>query len=385
MRRDATSPATGDPACRTDAGCASATARRATAASSSSAATSACRKSRKRDSVKPICDSTPRSTTCRKACACTTRRTGSRSSTAASVEIFGLSRDMIAPARPTAKSSSSSVASGNHDGKTVPELLAEQAEFMSRLRNGTHYYELSNGRMVASVYSPTSDGGWVATYEDVTERRQAEAKIMHMARHDALTDLPNRVLFREKMEQALARGENLAVALSRSRSLQDRQRHAGSSGRRRAALRGDKASAGRCEDADTVARLGGDEFAIIQMRRAADRCERPRGRIIERSPSRSMSWRQQVVIGEPASASRSRRPTATSPTSCCATPTWRSIAPRATAAAPITSSSPTWTRRCRRVTLSSSTCARRLLTGEFELHYQPIVDLAAAKSAASKR
>ena len=60
-------------------------------------------------------------------------------------------------------------------------------------------------------YTPTSDGRWVATYEDVTERRQAEAKIIHMARHDALTNLPNRVLFRDQMEQALSRGQQLAV------------------------------------------------------------------------------------------------------------------------------------------------------------------------------
>ncbi len=46
-------------------------------------------------------------------------------------------------------------------------------------------------------------GGWVATHEDITERRQAEMKIAHMARHDALTDLPNRVLLRERLNEAL--------------------------------------------------------------------------------------------------------------------------------------------------------------------------------------
>ena len=54
-----------------------------------------------------------------------------------------------------------------------------------------HLYEFGDGRFVSCLYTPTSDGRWVATYEDVTERRQAEAKIIHMARHDALTDLPN--------------------------------------------------------------------------------------------------------------------------------------------------------------------------------------------------
>ncbi|MFH7168803.1 diguanylate cyclase domain-containing protein, partial [Klebsiella pneumoniae] len=41
------------------------------------------------------------------------------------------------------------------------------------------------------------DGGWVSTFEDITERRRNEARIAHMARHDALTDLPNRTALRE--------------------------------------------------------------------------------------------------------------------------------------------------------------------------------------------
>ena len=73
----------------TDAGCASARARPATAASSSFAATSASRKSRRPTCARPICGSTPRSTTCRRAFACSTRRTGSRWSTAASTRFSG--------------------------------------------------------------------------------------------------------------------------------------------------------------------------------------------------------------------------------------------------------------------------------------------------------
>ena len=49
-----------------------------------------------------------------------------------------------------------------------------------------------------------TDGGWVATHDDITERQRAEQQIAHMARHDALTDLPNRVLFRERLAEALA-------------------------------------------------------------------------------------------------------------------------------------------------------------------------------------
>jgi predicted signal transduction protein with EAL and GGDEF domain len=74
--------------------------------------------------------------------------------------------------------------------------------------------ELSDGRSISIRNHPMSSGGWVATHEDITERRCAEAKIAYMARHDALTDLPNRVMFQERLEEAFARsarGEELAV------------------------------------------------------------------------------------------------------------------------------------------------------------------------------
>jgi diguanylate cyclase (GGDEF)-like protein len=112
------------------------------------------------------------------------------------------------------------------------------------------------------------DGGWVSTFEDITERRRAEAQIAHMSRHDALTDLPNRVLFREHMEQNLARvrrGEALAVLcldLDYFKGINDSLGHAVGD----AML---QAVAGRLRDCvremDTVARLGGDEFAILQV------------------------------------------------------------------------------------------------------------------------
>ena len=74
--------------------------------------------------------------------------------------------------------------------------------------------ELADGRTMAVLNHPTPDGGWVATHEDITERRRAEKQIFHMARHDALTDLPNRVQLRERLAHALAelsRGDRLAV------------------------------------------------------------------------------------------------------------------------------------------------------------------------------
>ena len=54
----------------------------------------------------------------------------------------------------------------------------------------------------------------MATIEDVTERRRSDQQIAHLAHYDALTELPNRVLFREQLQDALGRiqpGEHLAV------------------------------------------------------------------------------------------------------------------------------------------------------------------------------
>jgi PAS domain-containing protein len=75
-------------------------------------------------------------------------------------------------------------------------------------------YELPDGRTVKVSRQPVEDGGWVFTYEDITERRQSEARLDHMALHDALTDLPNRVLFQIHLDRELSRigrGERLAV------------------------------------------------------------------------------------------------------------------------------------------------------------------------------
>jgi len=104
---------------------------------------------------------------------------------------------------------------------------------------------------------------------DVTERRQAEARIAYMAHHDALTDLPNRILFRERLEAALAHigrhgGELglLCLDLDNLKLVNDTLGHpAGDMFLREAASR-----LQHClQSGDLVARLGGDEFAILHF------------------------------------------------------------------------------------------------------------------------
>ena len=127
--------------------------------------------------------------------------------------------------------------------------------------------EFADGRLICVTRQPMAGGGWVATHLDVTEQQRSEAKIAYMAQHDALTELPNRVVLRERLEQALAgtqRGRCLAVLmldLDRFKEINDTLGHPVGD----ALL---KAVAGRLRsctrEAATVARLGGDEFAIIE-------------------------------------------------------------------------------------------------------------------------
>ncbi|MBH5402793.1 EAL domain-containing protein [Bradyrhizobium sp. CNPSo 4010] len=127
--------------------------------------------------------------------------------------------------------------------------------------------EFSDGRLICVTRQPMAGGGWVATHLDVTEQRRSAAKITHMAQHDALTDLPNRVLLRERMEHAIAvtrsGGLDLAVLmldLDRFKEVNDTLGHPAGD----ALLRAVAARLRECvAETALIARLGGDEFAVI--------------------------------------------------------------------------------------------------------------------------
>jgi diguanylate cyclase (GGDEF)-like protein len=126
--------------------------------------------------------------------------------------------------------------------------------------------KLSDGRAFSIVNNPMPGGGWIATHEDITERQRAEERIAHMAGHDALTDLPNRVLLRERLEHELKRvkrGECIAVLcldLDQFKSVNDTLGHP--VGDELLKVVADRLR-GCTREPDTIARLGGDEFAII--------------------------------------------------------------------------------------------------------------------------
>ncbi len=182
------------------------------------------------------------------------------------IDMFGVSRDVIKP------------------GCTFHELLRHRQETGTFAENVDEYIEAilrkmaergafeqilttSDGRSIQVLYQPLADGGWVTTLEDFTERRQADERIAHLAHYDALTDLPNRVLFRDQLERELkkiARGGQLAVLyidIDEFKSVNDSLGHpVGDELLKAVALR----LSGCVRECDFVARLGGDEFAIVQ-------------------------------------------------------------------------------------------------------------------------
>ena len=126
---------------------------------------------------------------------------------------------------------------------------------------------LQDGRTIKIRHRPMSGGGWVATHEDITEQRQSEIKIEYMAHHDALTDLPNRVLLNDRLEQALCQvqpGEMIAIHhldLDQFKAVNDTFGHPCGDRLLRIVAERLRRLIG---ETDTIARMGGDEFVIVQ-------------------------------------------------------------------------------------------------------------------------
>ncbi|UFW75825.1 MULTISPECIES: EAL domain-containing protein [Bradyrhizobium] len=157
------------------------------------------------------------------------------------------------------------------------------------------------GRSIRVVNQPMQGGGWVATFEDITEWLEAQAKISHMARHDALTSLPNRVLFHEQLVQGLRRtgsGDQLAVLcldLDHFKDINDSLGHPIGDALLKEVGRRLKVTVG---ESDTVARLGGDEFAVVQIGRSEEAAARSlAGRLVEVISAPYEIDDHQIIIG----------------------------------------------------------------------------------------
>ncbi len=190
------------------------------------------------------------------------------------IEMYGLSQENVKPGCTLLDLLNSRAQAGTFSGDPA-DYVASLVECIAEGKTFSNTTKLSDGRVVALVSKPINGGGWLATHEDITERQRAEERVGHMARHDALTDLPNRVLLRERLEHELKRvkrGECLAVLcldLDQFKGVNDTLGHP--IGDELLKLVADRLR-GCTREPDTIARLGGDEFAIImtQMQKAND-------------------------------------------------------------------------------------------------------------------
>ena len=147
--------------------------------------------------------------------------------------------------------------------------------------------------------------------EDVTERRRAEARIAHMALHDALTGLPNRLLLRQRLDEAIAAGKHrggggtgrgergtalLLLDLGRFKAVNDTLGHPAGDELLQAVAGRLRGLAG--EGADTAARLGGDEFAVVLgAPRTPGRCAAFAQRAIDALAEPFVVGGQQALVG----------------------------------------------------------------------------------------
>lgn len=190
------------------------------------------------------------------------------------LELYGLSQETVRPGCTLRDLLNSRMQIGTFSGDPA-DYVARLMECIVAGKTFSKITKLDNGRVISLVSKPIIGGGWLATHEDITERQCAEERVGHMARHDALTDLPNRVLLRERLVHELKRvkrGECLAVLcldLDHFKSVNDTLGHP--IGDELLKLVADRLR-GCTREPDTIARLGGDEFAIImtQMKKTTD-------------------------------------------------------------------------------------------------------------------
>jgi diguanylate cyclase (GGDEF)-like protein len=181
-------------------------------------------------------------------------------------EIYRLPPDMILPGTPLRTSLEYRAANGDFGDDLGPDFV-EQRLAGARAPEPWHGIRTTrDGRTISVLHQSLTGGGSLSTHEDITARRQAEAQIAHMVHYDALTDLPNRVLFREHLVKALESVDRkklavLCIDLDRFKAVNDTLGHPIGDALLRAV--GDRLQAS-ARPTDLVARLGGDEFAIVQ-------------------------------------------------------------------------------------------------------------------------
>ena len=235
----------------------------------SSSSSTACSRSMRRSCARRTCSWMQPSTIWSKAWPCSMPSSASSSANDRYAEMYGLTPEQVKPGTTLRQILQCRIALGHYPGRDVDELM-RRADGTHRREGLEQLPERAHATAAASPYrcQRMANGGIVTTHQDITEQRRAEAKITHMALHDALTGLPNRVLLNERLEHALARakrGEMVAthmLDLDHFKHVNDTLGHP--AGDKLLRMVTDRLRA-LARETDTVARMGGDEFAVMQV------------------------------------------------------------------------------------------------------------------------
>ena len=182
------------------------------------------------------------------------------------IEMYRLSSQVVKPGCSLRELLNHRVATGSFLSEDPDRYLSELRAMLAQGKTVSRTMELTDGRVIAVSNRPMEDGGWIETHEDVTEAKQTEQRILHMAHHDTLTGLPNRTAFNEyfaaTLERSATSGEQfaiLSVDLDRFKEANDAYGHSvGDALLRQVARRLQEAARGTF-----LARVGGDEFAVV--------------------------------------------------------------------------------------------------------------------------
>ncbi len=236
-------------------------------------------------------------------------------------------------------------------------VLSGASEFRDRLgRHGEPHLvyerEMAGDRHMLINEHRTPDGATVVLYTDITDLKQRERKIEHLAHHDALTGLPNRVLFHDRLTEAMMRASArndqvtvLCLDLDRFKSVNDTLGHHFGDALLQEVSRRIRSVLG---ERDMACRLGGDEFAVIcPDLTTLDQVTSFAWRLLDVLAQPHVIKGQAVMGGTSIGIAISGRD-GMSPIHCCAMPTSRSIVQSPTGAARSASSSRKWTSRRRR-------------------------------------
>jgi diguanylate cyclase (GGDEF)-like protein/PAS domain S-box-containing protein len=141
---------------------------------------------------------------------------------------------------------------------------------MKAIREGQRslVHKIANDRTVLANFNKLADGGWVATFEDITERMQSEERIAFLAKNDSLTKLPNRPAFTDYATHEIGFAEHsggklaiIGLDLDRFKLINDQLGHAVGD---RVLVELAARMSSVLNDHELVARFGGDEFAALK-------------------------------------------------------------------------------------------------------------------------